>query len=274
MTSLHPTAFSPAEAAEIATFLVDAAQNAGRIALDVRARGLQRWTKAGDSPVTDADLAADAYLRERLTREMPAAGWLSEETTDAPARLDRARVFIVDPIDGTRAFMAGFPDWCVSVALVEAGRPVAGALVAPVQGHAYRAAVGAGATRDGERLTSHVGGARAAPLVAGPRRMIDAAARALGPLSGAPRTHSLALRIAGVADGAFDLGFAGGQAHDWDLAAADLLLHEAGGRLVTLDGSLLCYNQPDPVHGPLVACGAGRTDAWLATLTRTLAQAP
>jgi myo-inositol-1(or 4)-monophosphatase len=258
------------EAEEVALFLADAAGIAGRIAIETKARGMRRWTKHGDSPVSEADMAADAYLRERLMRAYPDGGWLSEETADTPDRLDRHRVFVVDPIDGTRAFLAGFPDWCVSVALVEDGRPIAAALVAPVLAAVYRAAAGTGAIRDGVRLSARPDASRPTPLVAGPRRMIDAAARVVGANTSAPRTHSLALRIAGVADGTFDLGLAGPHAHDWDLAAADLLLHEAGGRLAGLDLAAPRYNRASLTHGPLIAAGSGLAGLDLPSLAGAL----
>jgi len=103
-------------------------REAGAIATETAGRTFRHWTKGAGSPVSEADIAVDRFLRERLTRLLPEAGWLSEETEDDRARLSAKRVWIVDPIDGTRAFVSGGTDWSVSVALVEDGRPVAAAL--------------------------------------------------------------------------------------------------------------------------------------------------
>ncbi|MCZ0736093.1 inositol monophosphatase family protein, partial [Phreatobacter sp. AB_2022a] len=104
------------------------AEEAGRMALDYARRGVKTWTKGHSSPVTEADIAIDRFLKERLGAARPDFGWLSEETADDPARLARREVFIVDPIDGTRAFAGGLPDWTISIAVVRDGRPVAAAL--------------------------------------------------------------------------------------------------------------------------------------------------
>ncbi|MET0274660.1 MAG: inositol monophosphatase family protein, partial [Phenylobacterium sp.] len=105
----------------------DAAREAGELARRLRDEGLQVEYKSADStPITNADVAADAFLKERLLGARPDYGWLSEETADDPARLAKARLFVVDPIDGTRAFLKGRPWWSVSVAVVEDGRPIAG----------------------------------------------------------------------------------------------------------------------------------------------------
>ena len=139
--------------------LVSAAREAGALALEhfhVGGRTSARVvTKAGGSPVTDADLAADALLKRRLQEALPDAGWLSEETVDDFERLSRRSLIIVDPIDGTRAFVIGDPRWCVSVALVVDERPVAGVVYAPALDETYAAARGGGATFNGAPLAPH-----------------------------------------------------------------------------------------------------------------------
>ena len=136
--------------------LIDAARHAGEIALlDFRlgeTTSARIDTKHGGSPVTAADLAVDRYLGERLRAAFPAAGWLSEETADDPARLEKTSLLVVDPIDGTRAFLTGDPRWAVSIALVEAGRPIAGVVHAPALGQTYAAAVGGGAWLNGSLI--------------------------------------------------------------------------------------------------------------------------
>src|SRR5262245_5793815 len=116
---------------ELRERLAAAVVEGGALALQTFRGQLKHWIKGKSSPVSEADLAVDALLRERLLSIYP-VGWLSEETEDDPARLQRPDVWVVDPIDGTRAYLAGLPDWAVSVALVSAGRPAVAALYAPV----------------------------------------------------------------------------------------------------------------------------------------------
>jgi myo-inositol-1(or 4)-monophosphatase len=241
--------------------LIAAVREAGVLALKTFRGSPKQWTKGLSSVVCEADLAVDALLKERLAGDF---GWLSEETEDDPARLNATRTWIVDPIDGTRAYLAGREDWCVAAALAIGGRPVLAAIFAPVTDELFVATAGAGATRNGAPMAAsegrRIGGAQAA----GPKKFlkwlgaIDPGAIAV------PRIGSLALRLTRVAHGTIDLAFAGGNSHDWDLAAADLLVHEAGGAMTTLAGQPLTYNRPEPVHGPLIAAGRARHAALLA----------
>lgn len=232
-----------------------AAKEAGRIALGFFNRNPEVWMKGGTSPVSEADYAVDRYLRETLTGARPHYGWLSEETTDGPERLAARRTFVVDPIDGTRAFLDGRSTWCVSIAIVEAGRPVAGVLDCPATSEVFAAAVSAGATRNGERIG--VASPRDPALIAGPKPMIDAAlgllTRRVERVSYIP---SLAYRIAMVADGRLDATFIRHSARDWDMAAAEMVLTEAGGRLCEPTGRPPAYATTEPRHGVLAA-GSG-----------------
>jgi myo-inositol-1(or 4)-monophosphatase len=254
-----------------ATEVVDLEQQAARLERCVREAGalaramfgtpLKNWTKGASSPVSDADIAVDKLLRERLHED--GIGWLSEESVDDPARLQARHVWIVDPIDGTRAYIAGLPDWAVSAALVEAGRPVAACLFAPVTDEFFMAVAGAGATRNGASIAVTPGADLAQARVAGPKNFLERLQALAPPFTVMPRTHSLALRLARVAQGAFDAAFAGGNSHDWDLAAADLLVHEAGGALTPFGGGAVTYNRPVPRHGMLVAAGRDRHAALI-----------
>ncbi len=253
-----------------ATEVVDPAREAERLAASVREAGglalsmfktpLKNWIKGELSPVSEADIAVDNLLRERLADAR--IGWLSEESIDNPARLEARYVWIVDPIDGTRAYLGGFPDWAVSAALTENGRPIAACLYAPVSEEFFMATAGAGATLNGAAITATPGSSFANTRIAGPKGLLDRLATVVSPFTVVPRVRSLALRIARVARGDVDAAFAGGNSHDWDLAAADLLVHEAGGALTTLGGEPVIYNRPVPRHGALVAAGRDR----LATL--------
>jgi myo-inositol-1(or 4)-monophosphatase len=233
--------------------------------LEASRKPVKSWLKAQDSPVSEVDIAVDVLLKARLEPIVPQAAWLSEETEDDPARLSARRVWIVDPIDGTRSFLAGRADWTVSVALVEDGRPIVAALYAPATEEFFLAIAGASVTRNGLAIRASAGEALAGARISGPKRLLDQIAKAAPDIVIAPRVHSLALRLARVADNTLDAAFAGGNSHDWDLAAADLLVHEAGGALTTLDGATLSYNGATPTHGMLVAAGRPRHRA-LSTL--------
>lgn len=246
---------------QIADALEGVVREAGSLAYKAFGTRVRTWVKEQDSPVSEIDIAVNELLMKRLAVLAPEAGWLSEESTDDPARLHAARVWIVDPIDGTRAYLNGRPDWTVSVALVEARRPIVAALYAPVSGEFFRAAAGTGATCNGAPITASPGDAIAGARLAGPRSLLDRLARIAPGFTTEPRIHSLALRLARVADGTLDAAFAGDTSRDWDLAAADLLVHEAGGALTTLGGATLAYNGRTTVHDTLVAAGLVRHHA-------------
>jgi myo-inositol-1(or 4)-monophosphatase len=258
-----------------ATEVVDAAAAAERLAACVREAGalalsmfqtpLKNWTKgAAASPVCEADIAVDKFLRAQLTGDGASFGWLSEESADDPARLDAQYVWIVDPIDGTRAYIAGFPDWAVSAALVKNGRPIAACLYAPALAEFFLAVAGAGATCNGLSISASTGTTIADARIAGPKGLLERLAAVAAPFTIMPRIRSLALRLARVAQGSLDAALAGGNSHDWDLAAADLLVHEAGGALTSFTGDTVTYNRPVPRHGMLVAAGRDRHAALLA----------
>ena len=239
-------------------------REAGEVAR-VTSRGpFKRWTKGEDnSPVSEGDIAVNDLLRTRLSELAPQAGWLSEETEDSlsgrtnhPGTL--ASAWIVDPIEGTRAYIAGRADWTISVALVEAGRPRLAALYAPVTDEMFLALAGAGATLNGNRIAASTGQALAGAKLAGPKRYLDQLAGLSPDTLPQPKVHSLALRLTRVAHGELDAAFASPGSHDWDLAAADLLVHEAGGAITDLTGRPLRYSQPHSVHGALVAAGPAR----------------
>lgn len=255
-----------AEASADLTLLVEAAQEAGRIAMRYFRNDPEVWMKGGTSPVSEADYAVDTFLRETLTAARPEYGWLSEETVDGAARLAARRTFVVDPIDGTRGFLAGDSRWCVSVAVVEGGSPIAGVLECPVKRQTFQAALGRGAFRNGDQLFAT---GRADPMeIGGPKEFIDALSReGHEPAKRAAHIPSLAYRIAMVADGTLGASFVKPNAHDWDLAAADLILREAGGRLLDTQGRVPGYAGDDIRHGALVA-GRGELLAAMTEIIR------
>ena len=184
-----------------------------------------------------------------------------------PSGSKARRVWIVDPIDGTRGFIAGVPEWTVVAALVEDGRPINAAVYAPVDDQLYLAEAGKGVTLNGVPIASSAGATLEGARVNGAKRRLEALAALVPNVEIIPRIASLALRLARVADGKYDIVFSAGQSRDWDLAASDLLVHEAGGALTDFEGQSLVYNRPEPVHGPLIAAGRERHAALL-TLVR------
>lgn len=234
-------------------------REAGELALHTSRGPFKRWTKGHDnSPVSEGDIAVNALLHARLGQLMPDAGWLSEESKDHLPDRAAPTSWIVDPIDGTRAYISGRDDWTISVALVEDGRPRLAALYAPAREEMFLAVRGGGATLNGIAITANGGGMLERATLAGPKRYLDRLAGLSPTILAQPKVHSLALRLTRVAYGALDAAFASPGSHDWDLAAADLLVHEAGGVLSDLAGQRLCYNRPHVVHGALIAAGPGR----------------
>lgn len=249
----------PADRADDLALLLRATTSAAGLALDFFDRGgVARWDKSPGNPVSAADLAVDAQLKAELLAARPDYGWLSEETADDAARLGRRRIWVVDPIDGTRDFLRGRTGWAVSVALVEDGAVVLGALAAPARQQVFVATLGGGATLNGVPLAvsgrTDLAGARlpveAANLVAGfwPEPW-DAVA--------VERPNSLALRLAHVASGFADGWIEGRTVAEWDVAAAVLIVTEAGGVVTNRDGAPLAFNRPSPaVHGLVAATPA------------------
>jgi myo-inositol-1(or 4)-monophosphatase len=243
--------------AEDLALLTEAARRAGRTALTFSGTTAQRWEKPGDlGPVTEADLAVDDMLRTTLTAARPAYGWLSEESEDTADRLTRGRVFIVDPIDGTRSFIEGSDTWAHSLAIAEYGEIVAAAVYLPVKGKLYAAAKGRGAFLNDR------------PIRVSPRDALTGA-RVLAAKpnydtrhwpGGVPdvRRHyrpSLAYRLSLVAEGRFDAMLTLRDSWEWDIAAGDLILREAGAVTSSRTGAPLRFNNPRPlVDGVVAAC--------------------
>ena len=227
--------------------LAAAAIEAGAVALRFFRHGAatsaEVKSKQGGSPVSEADLAADALMSRRLRQAFPAAGWLSEETADDPERLSRRALVVVDPIDGTKAFVSGDPRWAVCAALIVDGRPIAGVVHAPALGETYVAARGEGAALNGARLRAQRRLDPGRLAAAGPKPILEAMAKKLGvSLDIAPRVPSLAYRLCMAARGTIAFATASRDSHDWDIAAADLILEEAGARLMDDSGEPLVYN--------------------------------
>jgi myo-inositol-1(or 4)-monophosphatase len=241
-----------------AALLKDAVQEAGALALSLFRTELKNWTKGASSPVSEADIAVNDLLESRLRSATPDYGWLSEESSDDQSRLGKRLVWIVDPIDGTRGYLAGREDWCVSVALVEDASPVLAAVFAPASDEFFFAARGKGAACNDVRVHATGGAELDFSRVAGPKPLVQRLSRSSDEIILHPRIGSLALRLCRVAQGSLDAAFAGGQSRDWDLAAANLIVQEANGNMTALSGDAILYNRQEVAHGVLVAAGRDR----------------
>lgn len=227
--------------------LVQAARGAGEIARRHFGTGPQSWDKGdGQGPVSEADLEIDAHLRDLLTGARPGYGWLSEESADDGARLSRTRAFVVDPIDGTRAFLAGESTFSHSLAVVEAGTPVVAVVYVPLLDRLYAAGAGGGATCNGTGMSvSGRAGCDGATVLGARSSFADALWKGGCPPVSRAFRPSLAYRLALVAEGRFDAMVTLRPAWEWDIAAGALLVTEAGGRVADRHGRALRFNRPD-----------------------------
>ena len=241
-----------------AALLTDTVREAGALALSLFGTELKNWTKGASSPVSEADIRVNDLLESRLRSATPDYGWLSEESVDDEARLEKRLVWIVDPIDGTRGYLAGREDWCVSVALVENGSALLAAVFAPASDEFFFAMRGQGAVRNAVPVLATSGTELDFSRVAGPKPLVERLNRQSGEIILHPRIGSLALRLCRVAQGSLDAAFAGGQSRDWDLAAANLIVQEANGNMTALSGDAIRYNRREVTHGVLVAAGCDR----------------
>jgi myo-inositol-1(or 4)-monophosphatase len=241
-----------------------AALEGGRLALEARAAGLKVWAKPGGSPVTDADIAVDTLLKLRLLAARPRYGWLSEETADDPARLQVPRLFLVDPIDGTVAYMKNKPWFTVCIAVVENGQPVAAVVHAPELGETYEATVGGGARLNGEPIGPSDRTSLTGAAMLGDARMFE---DPRWPTPWPPMTiasrNSIAYRVVQVACGAFDAALALTPKNDWDLAAADLIAREAGACISDHRGRGYVYNRPAPKQRSVLCAAPGLNELIL-----------
>ncbi|MSO65589.1 MAG: 3'(2'),5'-bisphosphate nucleotidase CysQ [Alphaproteobacteria bacterium] len=248
-----------------------AVREAGALARDFFAGEVKSWNKGPDNPVSEADYAVDALLKERLRGHRPDYGWLSEETEDNAERLGIRRVWIIDPIDGTRAFLRKEPEFAVVAALVENGRPLLGAVYNPAKEEFFEAALGEGATLNQKPIrVSDRAGVVGARMLSSRRTFerhnwMEAATGAEFRF-----VNSMAYRVALVAAGRFDATVTLTRKSDWDIAAADLIVGEAGGRMTWLDGRVITYNRQTIEHPNIVAAGP----ALHAALLEGLAQPP
>ena len=235
---------------------IDQALDAAVAALEPFTPGaIEATMKTGDDPVTAADLAVNAVLLDLLPQR--GEGWLFEETADNDDRLARDRVWIVDPIDGTREFVAGIPEWSVSVGLIEHGEPVAGGICNPATGERFIGSVETGVQYTGHRLATNATSLSDAVVLASRsevrrgewERFVDE------PFTVIP-TGSVAYKLALVAAGRADATWTLVPKHEWDVAAGAALVVASGGWIALPNGSAPTWNNPDPLIDGLTATSA------------------
>tara|TARA_B100001057_G_scaffold113600_2_gene111898 strand:+ start:2527 stop:3306 length:780 start_codon:yes stop_codon:yes gene_type:complete len=225
--------------------LKTAAVKAGEIALSYFEKSYKTWDKeAGAGPVTEADLEVDNFLKTFLLNCEPTYGWLSEETEDSSSRLTNPKVFIVDPIDGTRSFIAGDKTWAHSLAVAENGIPVAAVVYLPKMDLLYTAEIGKGAFLNGKKICTAKNSELKNAEILAKKSVLKESIWKNGsqPLFKQVFFPSLAYRLALVAEGRFDAMITLGRSWEWDICAGHLLVSEAGGSVTTSLGSQIKYN--------------------------------
>lgn len=239
------------------SLLIDTAHAAGDVSRRFTGKEAKRWDKPGGAgPVTEADIAVNALMEDRLRSARPDYGWLSEETDDTTARLSADKVFIVDPIDGTRSFVEGSNTWAHAMAVAQGGIITAAVIYLPMRDKLYEAALGQGARLNGAPVTA-----------SGIADICDACVLAArpameprhweGPIPDFRRDYrpSLAYRLGLVAEARFDAMLTLRRSWEWDIAAGALIVSEAGGRISDRKGGDLRFNNADPRLDGVVAAG-------------------
>jgi myo-inositol-1(or 4)-monophosphatase len=243
----------------------EAAAAAGELIAAFARGARESWQKAEDSPVTHADLEANRAIRERLARAFPDDAILSEETQDSAERVRAERVWIIDPLDGTKEFIAGIPEYAVSIALAVRGEPAVGVVLEPSGGECFWGAQGRGAWLGAERLRVAADVPLSASRVLSSRTEMSRGQvdRYAGWFGEMVPVGSAALKLAWVAAGRAHGWLSVAPKSEWDVCAGDLLVREAGGAFEASEGAARRYNQRDVLLAPPMAAGS---HAWLAGL--------
>ncbi len=238
------------------SLLEAAAREAGAIARAAFGKEFKIFSKGEAGPVTEIDYAVNDLLASRLRTARPEYGWLSEETEDSPARLNHKRVFVLDPIDGTHAFIAQRPQFAIVIAVVEDGRAIAGAIYNPIADRMYLGGEGAPATLNGEPMrVSDAATLDGARIIAKKKFFENDHWPKRWPEMKVGWRDAIALRMAVVARGGSDAVILPGWKHEWDIAAGVAILEAAGGRVSDPWGAPIAFNQPRPRAPGVVAAG-------------------
>ena len=251
--------------------LNDAIRMAGVEALRLAADGFETHTKPDQSPVTSADLAVNQILQSHLLERFPLDGWLSEESPDDSARLQKARVWVIDPIDGTKAFIRREPEFCISVALIEEGRPVVAAILNPSTNELYSATRGGGLHFNHQPVSPREKQGDQQPVIAvSPREHHLGRFKFLGEHVASRPMRSIAWALALAASGRIHAVATFEPENEWDVAAGALLIKEAGGAMHDGDGQGLGFNRPEPRYRGIIETHSSCPDR----ITRQLRSLP
>jgi myo-inositol-1(or 4)-monophosphatase len=237
--------------------IAEAAREAGHLSMEWLEKGAKRWDKSPNNPVTEADIACNDLLSHKLRTARPDYGWLSEETKDNAADRSQRRVFVVDPIDGTMAFVRGESGFCVSVAIIEDGQPIAGAVYNPNFDELVSARKGGGTTLNGAPVNVTDCASLACGMIGQPDVFARGNARHwpdIRLIDAVP--NAMAWRMSLVAAGHWDATVALNDKSDWDLAAAALLIEEAGGVATDRHGKPFIFNRESVIQKGAIAASA------------------
>jgi len=247
-----------------------AAQAAGQVIAQLYGGDYWVQEKSRDNPVTSADLMANRVIREVLGEKFPDDAWLSEEDADDSSRLSSSRVWIVDPLDGTREFIRGIPEFCVSIGLAVNGIPSLGVIYHPLRRELFNAVRGGGARLNGRSLHVRSAGASTPPCILVSRSESSGRLTELGGDFVLKPMGSIAYRLASVARGDADATLTLRRVKEWDVCAGVVIVNEAGGDITTGNGDAPLFNQHNPVLQQLVA----GSDVCNAKIRKVLAQMP
>jgi myo-inositol-1(or 4)-monophosphatase len=226
---------------------------AGQAIYQMAAEGFKTAYKANEDPVTTADLKADSILKEGLLKDFPNTGWLSEETRDDYSRLDKKMVWVVDPIDGTKEFVSGIPEYAVSVALVENGQPVLATVYNPATEELFTAASRQGAWLNGKIINAEHTLTSKPVLLASRSEIQRGEFESFEPFAKIKPCGSIAYKLATVAAGMADATFSLGPKNEWDIAAGVLLVSESGGNVTNRSGEPFTFNRRSTLVDGIVA---------------------
>ena len=235
----------------------EAARAAGKVILRWYEGDYTVREKSSDSPVTEADTEANRCLHEQIIGAFPDDGWLSEETGDSAARLDKKRVWVIDPLDGTKEFIKHIPEFCVCIGLVENGAPILGVTYNPVRDEMFAAERGAGTTLNGDQVMVSSQSNLADAVVLASRSEVDRGEwKAFESEMRVDLTGSVAYKLALIAAGRADATFSLTPKNEWDVCSGAALILEAGGRFATRSAEPRIFNQADPLLQGIIACNA------------------
>jgi len=237
-----------------------AAQEAGAMVMGLFKGKYDVHEKSKNNPVTTADLEANRIIRDKIQKSFPQDGWLSEEDADNSGRLALKRIWVIDPIDGTKEFIEGVPQFAISIAFVVEGRPKVAIVYNPAKDRFYKAAAGQGAYLNNKAIRvsprQDVRGASLLVSRSEPQKRFQAFVERCD----LRRVGSIAYRLAKVASGDGDGTLTFRTIHEWDICAGVLMVEEAGGKVVDGDGKTMMFNRELPKHRGVVAANTGLAD--------------